>query len=69
MVNLSEYEGKPEHAELVDEIKRLRAIADQFAEVSEMMTAPSEPIRNDVIRCGEICRERARRALEAYRSM
>lgn len=69
MLDLSKYENNDQYADLVAEIRTLRGVADRFAEVSEMMTAPAEPVHKDTVRCGELCRAKAREALEAYRSL
>lgn len=69
MLDLTKYEGMNECAELVREIKQLREAATQFAEVAELMMADAEPIHPGVVQCGELCRTKARDALEAYRGI
>ncbi|MFW6290831.1 MAG: hypothetical protein ACOC7V_00800 [Spirochaetota bacterium] len=69
MLDLAKYEGNVDYAELVAEIKRLRGVASRFAEVSQMITADSEPLRPDTVRCEELCRRKAREALDAWKKL
>ena len=69
MLDLAKYEGNDEYAELVAEIKKLRGVASRFAEVSKMITAEAEPVRPDTVRCEELCRRKAREALESWRTL
>lgn len=66
MLDLTKYEGNADYAELVAEIKRLRGVASRFAEVSQMITAEAEPVNPDTVRCEEICRRKAREALDTW---
>mgnify|MGYP006288134707 CR=1 FL=1 len=69
MLDLAKYEGNADYAELVAEIKRLRGVASRFAEVSQMITADAEPLRPDTVRCEEICRRKAREALDTWKKL
>lgn len=69
MLDLAKYEGNANYAELVAEIKRLRDVASRFAEVSQMITAETEPVNPDTVRCEEICRRKAREALDTWKKL
>jgi len=69
MLDLKKYEGTKDCSDLLDEIRALRDAAAGLAEVVELMSAKAEPIHPGVIECDNLCREKAREALEAFRSL
>ena len=69
MLDLSRYEGDQSYAELVEEIKKLRAAGAKLAEAAEMIAAESEPLNPDCLKCEHIDQVKARKALEAWRQV
>ena len=69
MLDLSKYSGKPEYAELVEEIKALRAAGSTLADVCEIVAAETEPIHPDCVKCEQVARGEAKTALTAWRNL
>ena len=69
MLDLSRFEGDERYADLVSEIKKLREVGSRFAEIGEMINAESEPVRRDTVQCEEVCRRKAREALDLWRTL
>jgi len=69
MLELGRYADKPECAELVEEIKAIRAVASSLAGVCEMVAAEAEPMNPDCIKCEHVARGQAKNALVAWRAL
>ena len=69
MLDLGEYSGRPQYAELVKEIKTLRAVGSSLAGVCEIVVAEAEPINPDCIKCERVARGQAKTALAAWRNL
>ncbi|MCK4516197.1 MAG: hypothetical protein KAU31_13125 [Spirochaetaceae bacterium] len=69
MLDLGRFSGKPEYAELIEEIKALRAVGSSLASVCEIVAAESEPINPDCVKCEHVARSQAKTALAAWRNL
>ena len=69
MIDLTKYEQRNECSDLVDEIRKLRDVATKFVEAAELMSVNSESIHPGVVKCSDLCRMKAREALEAFRKI
>jgi len=68
MLDLSRYLGKPEYAELVEEIEALRSAGSSLAGVCEIVAAEAEPMNPDCVKCEHVARGQAKSALAAWRA-
>jgi hypothetical protein len=69
MLDLAKYSGKPEYADLIEEIKTLRGVASILAGVCKIVAAESESIIPDCVKCEHVARAQARTALESWRKL
>ena len=69
MIDLSQFEGRQELADLLAEMKQLRSVGKQLAEVASMIAAEREPLHPDCIKCEQIDQQKARAALTAWRAL
>jgi len=69
MLDLARYSDKPEYAELVEEIKTLRAVGSSLAGVCEIVATESEPMNPDCVKCEHVARGQAKTALAAWRNL
>lgn len=69
MLDLGKYSAKSEYAELVEEVKGLRAVASSLAGVCEIVAAETEPINPDCVKCEHVAQSLAKTALTAWRNL
>lgn len=69
MLDLSRFEGDPNYADLVDEVKKLRSAGAKLAEAAEMVAAESEPLHPDCVKCEHLDQAKARDALAKWRAL
>ena len=69
MLDLGTYAGKPEYAELVEEIKTFRAVASTLAGVCKIVAADAEPMNPDCVKCEHVARSQAKTALAVWRNL